>query len=61
MIESMRRFTISGSYDEQAMPNLDSEEIDFRAASESFDPMRPLKRRDLESLRLVTSHQVSTK
>ena len=57
MIESMRRFTISGSYDEQAMPELDSEEIDFGAASELFKPVRPLKRRDLESLRLVTSHQ----
>jgi len=57
MIESMRRFTTSGSYDEQAMPDLNSEEIDFRAASESFESVRPLKRRDLESLRLVTVHQ----
>jgi len=57
MIESMHRFITSGSYDEQAMPDLDSEEIDFRAASESFAPVRPLKRRDLESLRLVTVHQ----
>ena len=57
MIESMGRFTTSGSYDEQAMPDLNSEEIDFRAASESFEPVRLLKRRDLESLRLVTVHQ----
>jgi len=47
MIESMGRFTTSGSYDEQAMPDLNSEEIDFRAASESFEPVRLLKRRDL--------------
>jgi predicted HTH transcriptional regulator len=57
MIESMRRLVTSGSYDEQAMPDLNSEEVDFRAASESFEPVRVLKRRDLESLRLVTVHQ----
>lgn len=39
------------------MPELDSEGIDFRAASESFAPFRRLARRDLETLRLVTDHQ----
>jgi len=57
MIEPMRRFAASGSYDEQAMPDLDSEGADFRVASEPFERVRPLKRRDLESLRLVTVHQ----
>lgn len=36
---------------------LDSEALDFRAASESFAPARTLRRRDLETLRLVTVHQ----
>jgi len=39
------------------MPGLDSEGLDFRAASESFAPVRKLARRDLDTLRLVTSHQ----
>ena len=39
------------------MPELDSEAIDFRAASELFAPVRKLKRADLETLRLVTKHQ----
>ena len=39
------------------MPGLDSEAIDFRAASESFAPFRKLARRDLETLRLVTDHK----
>ena len=57
LIEAMRRFTRGESYDEQAMPDLNSEEVDFRAASELFAHVRRLKRRDLETLRLVTPHQ----
>ena len=36
------------------MPGLDSEALDFRAASESFASFRKLVRRDLETLRLLT-------
>jgi ATP-dependent DNA helicase RecG len=39
------------------MPELDSEAVDFRAASESFAAVRKLSRRDLETLRLVTDYQ----
>jgi predicted HTH transcriptional regulator len=39
------------------MPDLDSEAVDFRAASESFLPVRKLARRDLETLGLMTAHQ----
>jgi hypothetical protein len=42
------------------MPGLDSEALDFRAASESFAPVRKLGRGDLETLRLVTVHQERT-
>jgi predicted HTH transcriptional regulator len=49
-----------GRYDEQAMPELDSEALDFRAASELFAPVRKLRRADLETLRLVTKHQGRT-
>lgn len=57
MIEELRRFARSEVYDEQIMPEIDSEAIDFRAASESFAPVRKLKRPDLETLRLVDKHQ----
>jgi predicted HTH transcriptional regulator len=39
------------------MPGLDSEALDFRAASESFAAFRKLARRDMETLRLLTDHQ----
>lgn len=57
LIEELRRFSRGEAFDEQPMPGLDSEALDFRAASESFAPIRKLARRDLESLRLVTSYQ----
>lgn len=57
MIDELRRFARSEAYDEQAMPELNSEAIDFRAASELFAPFRDLKRRDLETLRLLTQYQ----
>jgi predicted HTH transcriptional regulator len=57
LIEELRRFARGEGYDEQPMPGLDSEALDFRAASESFAPVRKLARRDLETLRLVGTHQ----
>jgi predicted HTH transcriptional regulator len=57
LIEELGRFARGEAYDEQAMPESDSEALDFRAASESFAPVRKLKRTDLETLRLVTRHQ----
>jgi ATP-dependent DNA helicase RecG len=57
LVEEMRRFARGEAFDEQPMPGLDSEALDFRAASESFSAVRKLARRDLESLRLVTDHQ----
>ena len=57
LIAEMRRFASGESYDERPVPTLDSEALDFRAASESFAPVRKLRRRDLETLRLVTTHQ----
>ena len=38
LIEELRRLARGESYDEQAMPELDSEALDFRAASELFAP-----------------------
>jgi ATP-dependent DNA helicase RecG len=57
LIEELRRFSRGAAYDEEPIPELDSEALDFRAASESFRPGRKLKRSDLETLRMVTRQQ----
>ena len=57
LVQELRRKALGQSFDELPLPDLGSEAIDFRAASESFSPIRPLKRPDLETLRLVTEHQ----
>ncbi len=57
LLEELRRSSRSESYDEQPMPELDSEELDFRAASEFFAGVRKLRRRDLETLHLLAPHQ----
>jgi ATP-dependent DNA helicase RecG len=60
MLQELRRTARGESYDEQPMVDFDSEALDFRAASESFKPTRTLRRRDLETLRLLTTHQGHT-
>lgn len=57
LIAEMQRFARGEAFDERAMPGLDSEAIDFRAASESFAAVRKLAKKDLDTLRLVTRHQ----
>lgn len=57
LISELRRYARAESFDEQAMPDLDSEALDFRAASECFAPVRTLTRPDLETLKLMTRHQ----
>jgi hypothetical protein len=44
LIEELRRFARGEGFDEQPMPGLDSEALDFRASSESFAPQRKLAR-----------------
>ena len=57
LIDELRRFSRGETFDEQAMPECDSEALDFRAASESFASVRKLKRADLDTLRLTMNHQ----
>ena len=57
LIEEMKRYSQVSSFDEQPMAALNSEAIDFRAASEYFKPIRKLKRDDLLTLKLVTNYQ----
>lgn len=57
LVAEMRRSVRGEGFDEQPVPDLNSEAIDFRAASESFEGRRELTTRDLETLRLVTGHK----
>ena len=57
LVAEMQRFARGEAFDERAMPELDSEAVSFRAASESFAPIRRLERRDLETLRITVRHQ----
>ena len=56
-IEEMRRFGQVGSFDEQPIPELNSEVLDFRAASELFAPVRKLTPSAFRSLRITTKYQ----
>ena len=57
LIAEMHRFAKGESFDERPMPALDSEALDFRVASELFSPVRKLTRRNVDTLRLLTTHQ----
>ena len=68
LIAELRRYARGEAFDEQPLPDLNSEAIDFRVASEYFAEHlakhlakpRKLKKSDLKNLRLVTSHQRRT-
>jgi predicted HTH transcriptional regulator len=57
LVEEMRRYSQVSSFDEQLIPTLNSEVIDFRAASEYFKLIRKLERGDLLTLKLATNYQ----
>jgi ATP-dependent DNA helicase RecG len=60
LIEEMRRYRQVSSFDEQPMPDLNSEEVDFRAASEYFKPIRKLTPHGLQTLKLTAGYQGRT-
>lgn len=55
--EEMRRLSRGESFDEQALPEFNSESLDFRVLSELFRGIRILKPKDMESLRILVKHQ----
>ena len=57
LVDEMRRFANRQAYDEEPLPQLHSEAVDFRAASEWFAPKRKLRRTDLNTLGLVARDQ----
>ena len=56
LVEEMRRYNLVSSFDEQSRPELNSEAIDFRAASEFFKPIRKLTRPELQTLKIITNY-----
>lgn len=54
--ELSRRIGAAG-FDEEPLADLDSEAIDFGAASQCFAEQRPLRRKDLETLGMVRRYQ----
>jgi ATP-dependent DNA helicase RecG len=57
LIAEMRRFARGEAFDERPMPDMSSEALSFRAASESFAPIRRLTKRELRTLQLLTEYQ----
>ncbi len=57
VVAELQRTVRGRAFDEEAMPELNSEAIDFRVASECFAPVRTLTPKDLRLLQLVTTHQ----
>ncbi len=55
-IEEMRRFGQLASFDEQPIPELNSEALDFRAASELFAPIRKPTPSAFRTLRVTTKY-----
>jgi predicted HTH transcriptional regulator len=56
-VRELQRSVLGETFDEMPMPELDSEAIDFRAASECFAPQRKIARSDLKTLHLIVRHQ----
>jgi len=57
LIAELARRPGLSSYDEEPVPDLNSEALDFAAVSESFAELRALRKRDMDPLRLTTTHQ----
>lgn len=57
LIAELRRTALNLSYDEEPMPDLDPEVLDFRVASGLFAGSREWHDGSAETLRLVTRHQ----
>lgn len=56
-LQEMRRYAGFASFDEQPIPDLNSEALDFRAASELFSPVRKLTPSAFRTLRVTTRYQ----
>ncbi len=55
-VAELQRVVRGHTFDEEPLPELNSEALDFRVASECFAPVRRLKKKDLQTLQLLTTH-----
>ena len=60
LIAELSRWSGAEGFDEEPLAELDSEAIDFGAASQCFAEHRALRRKDLQTLGLVCRHQGRT-
>lgn len=56
-VEELKRQVAGRSFDEEPLPEMNSEDLDFRVASESFAGRRQLVKGDLRILNLLASYQ----
>lgn len=59
-IRELKSFLRPGSFDEEAIPDLKSEVIDFRAASEFLAPFRRVEQQTWINLKVTAQHQRKT-
>lgn len=57
LIAELKRTRLDDTFDKQPLTDLNSEAVDFRAASELFAPIRKLTTADLASLDVLTDYQ----
>lgn len=57
LIQELRRSAVGAAFDEQALPEMELDDLDFKGAVACFSRHRKLAKKDLETLRLVTKHQ----
>jgi ATP-dependent DNA helicase RecG len=56
-IEEIKRFVRGSTFDEEPLPEMNTDAIDFRAASECFSSIRKLQKSDLRILQITAIHQ----
>jgi ATP-dependent DNA helicase RecG len=57
LIQELKRFVLNQSFDEQPLIQENLESIDFEAVVKQFIKIRSITQKDLETLRLVVTHQ----
>ncbi len=57
LLQELERYSRFETYDAMPMPELSEKDIDFDLALTCFSPYRKLKKTDLETLKLVATHQ----
>ena len=57
LIQELRRSATGAAFDEQSLPEMEIDGIDFQGAVTCFSRHRKLLKKDMETLRLVTKHQ----